>query len=422
MKLFKKKWFWLIIIILVIIVFFVFRGGKNKTKYITDEAKKTNIIKTVSATGTASALKSFNLSFPVSGLISDIKVKVGDKVSTGQILARLNQDPLFFDSERYKANYETGLKSAELDLAAAKEDLTNALAVNKEKLDQANTKVKNAKEYHDALEDYADKIKDDSGSSSSAYKLAYSSFISAENSYKETKDNLALVKKQIAEDEANARQNLADAEENLNQKKASLSSGTLSYNYATYLIAKNSFENGSLKAPLEGIITGVNNEIGEYAGPTKATISMISENLQIKVNIPEADISKIEIGKEAKITFDAFGEETIYTGKILEIEPAETLISDVVYYKTTISLEDNSNKIKPGMTANITVQIANKENVLSIPQIAVNEQNGAKYVYALKNNQKERISVQTGVSGDDGRIEITSGLSEGEIIIVSENK
>jgi len=97
----------------------------------------------------------------------------------------------------------------------------------------------------------------------------------------------------------------------------------------------------------------------------------------------------------------------------------------VVYYKVTVSMEDNSEdefNILNGMTANVVFYTESKDNVLYIPQrtIRADEEN-KKYVLVLKNNKAEKVYVGTGLRGDNGLIEITSGLEEGQEVIVREN-
>jgi len=94
------------------------------------------------------------------------------------------------------------------------------------------------------------------------------------------------------------------------------------------------------------------------------------------------------------------------------------VIQDVVYYRVTVALADSTDKeIFNGMTANVVFATAQKENALYVPQRAVLT-NAEKYVRVLENNQVKEVPVILGLKGDGGMVEITSGLSEGQDVVV----
>ncbi len=173
-----------------------------------------------------------------------------------------------------------------------------------------------------------------------------------------------------------------------------------------------------IKAPINGTIIKKNYNLGEQTSLVSAVLEMIGEsNLQIEVDIPESDIAKIKILQEAEITLDAFGDEEIFSGKVIFVDPTETTIQDVVYYKVKIQLDNLSYNLKPGMTANVIILTNKKESVLVVPSRAIKSTNGDKYVEVLINNIPEQRIVTTGMRGDDG-IEIISGINEGEEVVV----
>jgi len=172
-----------------------------------------------------------------------------------------------------------------------------------------------------------------------------------------------------------------------------------------------------LVAPQDGIVTEINGEIGEIASSSTTFLSIIAtDNFEIKSNISEVDIAKVKIDDEVEITFDAFGTDKIFKGKITEINPAQTEISGVIYYKITATFVGNSEVIKPGMTANLDIMTAKRENALMIPFQALKEKDGQKYVQVLKNNIAKDIFVRVGLRGDVN-LEIINGLTEGQEVI-----
>ncbi|MBZ9578589.1 efflux RND transporter periplasmic adaptor subunit, partial [Patescibacteria group bacterium] len=147
---------------------------------------------------------------------------------------------------------------------------------------------------------------------------------------------------------------------------------------AKVALLENQIQEATLKSPTEGEITKINKRVGEMVQPVLAEsiISLLPTNpFQIKVDIYEEDIVKIKIGNPVDIFLTAFPDE-ILKGKVVSIDPAEKLIEGVVYYEITIDFEDSPEKIKPGMTADIIIKTASRENVLVIPEEAVEKKDG----------------------------------------------
>lgn len=180
-----------------------------------------------------------------------------------------------------------------------------------------------------------------------------------------------------------------------------------------------SIEDSKIKSPISGTITKVNFEVGEQAGPSQPLISMLgNDNFEIEVLISEADIAKIEKDDKVLITLDSFGDEEKFDGKVFFIEPAETEVQDVIYYKVKIEFNAGVKNVKTGMTANVIITTAEKENVLTIPSRAIIDRNGSgKFVRVINNGNLEEKKVDVGLRGDGGVIEILAGIEEGEDIV-----
>ena len=172
-----------------------------------------------------------------------------------------------------------------------------------------------------------------------------------------------------------------------------------------------------LVAPQDGVVTEINGEIGEITSSSAIFLSVIAtNNFEIKSNISEVDIAKVKISDEVEITFDAFGTDKIFKGKIMEIDPAQTEISGVIYYRITATFIGNSEVVKPGMTANLDIMTAKKDNALMIPFQALKEKDGQKYAQVLENNITRDVFVEVGLRGDVN-LEITNGLTEGQEVV-----
>jgi multidrug efflux pump subunit AcrA (membrane-fusion protein) len=178
-----------------------------------------------------------------------------------------------------------------------------------------------------------------------------------------------------------------------------------------------------IRATATGTVSNLNIEVGETVNANTPIITTISDRFNIKVDISESEIAKIHLSDKAKITLDAFGDDVLFEGNVEKIEPAETEISGVVHYKTTIilgELGDYTELVRPGMTANVKIITAMKPGVIVIPERAVLEEEGKKNIRILTPGGKELFSLRhviTGIKGDDGKIEVVSGLQVGEEVI-----
>jgi len=241
---------------------------------------------------------------------------------------------------------------------------------------------------------------------------------SAEARLDSANQNLALAQAQLNNTVAPARsQDVALAQAQVSQAQASLAG------------IEQQISDTVLTAPLDGVVTAVNYEIGEQfsAGGKAMIIILVNNSFNVEVDIAESNISKVELGDDVDITFDAFPDDFILKGKVSFIEPAQTLIQDVVYYKVKIDfsdLGDTLNKVesrnlslKAGMTANIIITTDKRDEVVQVPARAIIEQDGQKIVRLLVNGVVQEQVVETGMRGDEGMIEVVSGLRPGDIAI-----
>ena len=186
---------------------------------------------------------------------------------------------------------------------------------------------------------------------------------------------------------------------------------------ASLALAQANLNDTIIRAPVAGTIVEINSKIGEQTSLATPVVKMIGESeLEIEVDIPESDITKIEVGQSAEITFDSFSDDNLFSGALTFIDPAATVIQDVVYYQVTVQFRAGQDNVKPGMTANVTIKTKEKSNVLRVPLRSVKQKNGDKIVEMLEGEQiKERL-ITTGLRGDE-YYEILDGLSAGEQVI-----
>jgi HlyD family secretion protein len=172
-----------------------------------------------------------------------------------------------------------------------------------------------------------------------------------------------------------------------------------------------------LRAPFSGIVTKQDAKVGEIASPNTPLVSLISDGkLEIEANVPEADIGKVMAGNTVLITIDAFPGET-FTGKIRYIDPAETIVDGVTNFKTKINFDKIDPRLKSGLTTNLVIKTLEKNNVLILPHYAITENSDGAFVEKKQGDQTTRVTITIGLRGQDGKVEILSGVAEGDTVI-----
>jgi RND family efflux transporter MFP subunit len=175
--------------------------------------------------------------------------------------------------------------------------------------------------------------------------------------------------------------------------------------------------NATLSSPINGVITVQNAKVGQIAGAGQTITSIISaNNFEVDVYVPETDIGKVAIGNSVDMTFDAFPGET-FAGKVFYIDPAETIQSGVVDYLVKVSFVKPDSRIKSGLTANLNINTQTDANALILPQFAIVQNASGTYVDVLKNNTETQIPITLGIRDQNGNVEVTNGVTEGEQVI-----
>ena len=334
-----------------------------------------------------------------------VKIALGDirdtLSDTGNIMqstitsSNLSQTELDLLKSNISAS-RSSVNSAITNITTAQQSISTQIVTNQTNLDSAQSTVNSAKSALDLANQSLQTI---IVSSDAKINSANNTIKSAEGSLKQIQDQLAL------------------------KKSGASSSEILLYQYqvqeaeATLKSTQTQINDSTLYAPRDGIITEINGEVGEMVSSANNFISLITaENFEIKANISEVDISKVKIDDQVDITFDALGPEEKFKGTIIEINPAQTEISGVIYYKVTTMFAGDGKIIKPGMTSNLDIMTAKKDDVIMIPFQALKDKEGQKYVQILEDDVARDVFVKIGLKGDIN-IEITSGLKEGQKVV-----
>jgi HlyD family secretion protein len=210
-----------------------------------------------------------------------------------------------------------------------------------------------------------------------------------------------------------ARSQIESAKAQLDRAKAALKMAETNLRYTT------------IRSPVNGIVISRNVDVGQTVAaslqaPTLFTIAKDLTQMQVHTNFSEADIGRIEKEQEATFTVDAYPERT-FRGRVSEIRNAPTIVQNVVTYDVVIQVDNKDLKLKPGMTANVSVMIAHKEGVLRIPNAAlryrpefakttIREEVGKKN----ERSQKREASGERGTGGQKGENRQNRQSEQGE--------
>ena len=177
----------------------------------------------------------------------------------------------------------------------------------------------------------------------------------------------------------------------------------------------------ALHAPFSGVVTAVDAEAGAIVGPNETVISLIGEGtLQIESFVPEINLSLVRAGAPAIVTLDAYGSAVPFMATVASVDPAETVRDGVSTYRAVLQFEAQDERIRSGMTANVRIVADRREGVLSVPKGVIIERDGKKYVTLKRGGETVEQEVTTGALSSLGSLEILSGLSAGDIVVLSD--
>jgi len=468
----KKPIFIVGVVILAIVGIYLYSSRDTGPVYETLTASLGNVMEEVSVTGRVKPAEEVSLAFERTGKVSRVNVSVGSKVSPGQFMASLESS----EAQSQLAQAEADLKVQEIRIINAEIALGESKKGLVDKVQDAYTKA------DDALRTKADQvfsepslnprlrfILDDTTFKErlEADRLAtegtmnsWKTFLVGLNTSsnltiqitqaKEGLNSIKVLLDEIAVALNNYTLTTYPTQTTINAWRADISSArnSISTSTSSLLTAeekwktsdsalvleqtkidsnKASVENyktqlakSSIYSPIRGVVTKISVEPGETTAINSPIMTLISENdFEVETNIPEVDISKVKLGNEVEITLDAYGGDVIFKAAVISIDPAETIIEGVTTYKVKVLFNEEDEKIKSGMTANMTIFGKKSENVIAIPQRAVITKDTGKFVRILNGNEAREVEVTLGIRGSSGNIEILSGVNEGDKVIIS---
>jgi RND family efflux transporter MFP subunit len=175
----------------------------------------------------------------------------------------------------------------------------------------------------------------------------------------------------------------------------------------------------ALIAPFAGTVTKVNVAVGEFASPGVPAVSLISSvGFELETDVSEIDVGKIQPGTKADVTLDTFGAGETFKATVVSVDPGAVNINGVNSYHVILSFDENDSRFKSGLSANISFLVGEADNVLAVPARSIITTGDQKSVLLVNGSgAAESRAVTVGVTGDNGFVQILSGLSEGDKVV-----
>ncbi|HEU5181415.1 MAG TPA: efflux RND transporter periplasmic adaptor subunit [Candidatus Polarisedimenticolia bacterium] len=312
----SRRAFWLLALAAAILVLAVLGFGrsekKSDLKFDTGAVDRGRIAARVTATGTLSPLVQVQVGSQVSGRIQALFADFNSTVKKGEVIARL--DPQLF---------EAAVRQSSANLSAAEANLARSQAL----AEDARLKYERAK-------------------TSEIQKLISES---------------DLETARATADSANA--SVVASRSEVEQARASLHQAQINLAYTTIV------------SPTDGTVISRSVDVGQtvaasLSAPTLFTIAEDLRKMQVDTSVAEADVGKLQAGMEASFFVDAFPSER-FKGRVRQIRNAPQTVQNVVTYDAVLDVDNPDLKLKPGMTANVTFLVAEREGVLRVPNAAL---------------------------------------------------
>ncbi len=186
---------------------------------------------------------------------------------------------------------------------------------------------------------------------------------------------------------------------------------------AVYDMAKLQYEYSFIKAPVDGVIAERPVKVGDTVAPGQKIVSIVDPSLlYISAPVDEADVGRVSVGQEVRITMDAYPGRT-FRGEVIRLSPIVTGGRlETRTFEVRVSVPQDDIIIKPGMSADIEIITGRVRDALVVPSQVVIEEGLRRYVYVVESGRARLREVETGLFNWN-LTEIKSGLKEGETVI-----
>jgi len=241
----------------------------------------------------------------------------------------------------------------------------------------------------------------------------------AQSQYEDAVAALEKLKSPSAEDIALAQAQVEDARETLETLKKGATEDELTIAQTNITLAQASVNQAHLTAPFDGIITDINVMTGDIVSSGKSAFRIDDmSRLFVDLTVSEYDYSQIKVGQPCEITFDAVSTK-VYAGVVTKVGLVGTASQGVVNFPVTVQITDPDASIVPGLTASVNIIVAQHENVMLVPNAAVQTTGSQSMVVVLFEGQRITIPVTVGLTNDTMTEVAADQLREGDAVITN---
>jgi HlyD family secretion protein len=294
------------------VAYWTMATSSKEPLYLTAPASKGNVRQIVSSTGTLQAVVTVLVGSQVSGTIDKLFADFNSKVKAGQVVVQLNQDKFKAAVDQARAN----LLAAQATYAKNKVTVADALRTLERNRELRKRDV-----------------------------MAQSELDASQTAYDAAVAQLEVSQAQTGQAQAALNQNIVD------------------------------LNNTVIRSPVDGIVISRNVDVGQtvaasLSAPTLFTIANDLAKMEVHTSVDEADVGNVSEGQQVTFTVDAFPSRR-FRGKVYQVRNAPTTIQNVVTYDAVVRIDNKELLLKPGMTANVQFLVSEKEDVLTVPNMAL---------------------------------------------------
>lgn len=434
----SKKLIFFSLIFVVIVAFAIWKMVAPKpapsAKYTA--LSKGKIVNSVNVLGEIKSHDSTNVYSTVNNVVKEVKVKVGDKVKAGDVLAILDSAGLEKDIEQSTATADAADANNKVQLESAKKEYDNQLYLYENNL---NTEIKTGEEtFNMANINLDDKKKiyeknkqlfDAGAITESDLNKFKIDFDNAKSDYEKAKVSLENAKTKIDQALNKAKTEYETAQNNLNNNSQKIAIEK----------QKQQLEECTVKATVDGTVTSVNAVVGNAGNGVLFQIENLDE-IEITVPIKEVDIANVKVGQRTEIKTDATGEET-FQGEVESVSPVAAKgnivksqgkadaqsqggSSDTGGFEAKVKVNNANENIKVGMSARVNIITNEKSDIYTVPSDSIVENNDIKSIYVAEKSGDNPIEyvikelpITTGIESDFSIEIYGEGISDGIFVI-----
>lgn len=401
----NKAWArWLIVLCLlaalIVGAFWFFRRPKL---VVVVPPRRVSLTETIASSARVGGVQESAIGSQFSGTVEHLFVKVGDHVNAGQPLATLRNNV----TQQQKLQARTAVETARARLAQASkapqrsevDEAVHQVAEGSAQVTQANADLQLAtKQFERSQQLFRQGLiaRSEFDTAQSNQASLQSRLEAAKATVKVREAKLETLKNgPLAEDVQVARAQLAESQQALQ-------------------VADEQSKEATVKAPFAGVITAVNAEQGQTVG-ANGVVNLVSDGLEIRVDLDESNLADLELGQSAILTSSAFGGKS-FQGRLTDIGAAVDQARGIVTVK--ITPDNPPDWLRPGQTVNINLVTNEKVDRLVVPSTAVLRQGSRSVVLIVEDGRIVEKPVLTRPAVADG-IPISSGVTETDQVIVN---